>query len=158
MSDFHVLIPKLGESIQEATVTKLFVKQGDTIVEDDLLFEVATDKVDSEIPSPVAGIIKEIRCAEGDIIPVGQIVMIISMGNEAVSVPEVPDKPLIPDTSPETPTPVVVIHPPVVPIDKNELNESGRFYSPLVKSIAAKEGISLNELSSIPGCGCKKQA
>ena len=126
MSDFHVLIPKLGESIQEATVTKLFVKQGDTIVEDDLLFEVATDKVDSEIPSPVAGIIKEIRCAEGDIIPVGQIVMIISMGNEAVSVPEVPDKPLIPDTSPETPTPVVVIHPPVVPIDKNELNESGR--------------------------------
>ncbi len=153
MSDFHVLIPKLGESIQEATVTKLFVKQGDTIVEDDLLFEVATDKVDSEIPSPVAGIIKEIRCAEGDIIPVGQIVMIISMGNEAVSVPEVPDKPLIPDTSPETPTPVVVIHPPVVPIDKNELNESGRFYSPLVKSIAAKEGISLNELSSITGSG-----
>ena len=70
MSDFHVLIPKLGESIQEATVTKLFVKQGDTIVEDDLLFEVATDKVDSEIPSPVAGIIKAIRCAEGDIIPV----------------------------------------------------------------------------------------
>jgi 2-oxoglutarate dehydrogenase E2 component (dihydrolipoamide succinyltransferase) len=77
MSDFHVLIPKLGESIQEATITKLFVKQGDTVVEDDILFEIATDKVDSEIPSPVAGIIKEIRCAENDLIPVGQVVMLI---------------------------------------------------------------------------------
>ena len=61
MSDFQVLIPKLGESIQEATITKLFVKQGDTVTEDEILFEIATDKVDSEIPSPVAGIIKEIK-------------------------------------------------------------------------------------------------
>ena len=153
MSDFHVLIPKLGESIQEATVTKLFVKQGDTVVEDDLLFEVATDKVDSEIPSPVAGVVKEIRCAEGDVIPVGQIVMIISMGNENISAPEVLDKPLIPDTSPYTTTPIVVIQPPDPTVGKDELKESGRFYSPLVKSIAAKEGIALNELSSITGSG-----
>ena len=74
MSDFNVLIPKLGESIQEATITKIFVKQGDTVVEDDLLFEIATDKVDSEIPSPVAGTIKEILCSENDLIPVGQVV------------------------------------------------------------------------------------
>ena len=153
MSDFHVLIPKLGESIQEATITKLFVKQGDTVVEDDLLFEVATDKVDSEIPSPVAGTIKEIRCAENDVIPVGQIVMIISMGNEKIPASEATEKPNVPETSPDTTTPLVIVQPPEVIIDKKDLKEQGRFYSPLVKSIAAKEGVSLNELSSITGSG-----
>ena len=153
MSDFHVLIPKLGESIQEATITKLFVKQGDTVVEDDLLFEVATDKVDSEIPSPVAGVIKEIRCVENDVIPVGQIVMIISMGNEQVSTPEVPDKQIIPETSTNINIPVVAVQTSDVKIDKKDLKEPGRFYSPLVKSIAAKEGIALSELSSITGSG-----
>ena len=153
MSDFHVLIPKLGESIQEATITKLFVKQGDTVVEDDLLFEVATDKVDSEIPSPVAGIIKEIRCAESDVIPVGQIVMIIAMGNEAVSAPEVTEKQIIPETSANTTSTVGIIQTVDVIIDQKDLKEPGRFYSPLVKSIAAKEGINLNELSSITGSG-----
>ena len=88
MSDFNVLIPKLGESIQEATITKLFVKQGDTVTEDEILFEIATDKVDSEIPSPVAGIIKEIRCAENDLIPVGQIVIVIALDNDENSIPE----------------------------------------------------------------------
>ena len=150
MSDFHVLIPKLGESIQEATVTKLFVKQGDTVVEDDLLFEVATDKVDSEIPSPVAGVIKGINCSEGDVIPVGEIVMIISVGSEDVSAPEVVGKPIIPETSPKNTVATVAMQ---LPDDKKELKESGRFYSPLVKSIAAKEGISINELSSITGSG-----
>ena len=84
MSDFEVLIPKLGESIQEATITKLFVKVGDTVKEDDLLFEVATDKVDSEIPSPVSGTIKAILCKVDDILAVGKVAMIIDLEGKDV--------------------------------------------------------------------------
>ena len=153
MSDFHVLIPKLGESIQEATITKIFVKQGDTVIEDDILFELATDKVDSEIPSPVAGTIKEIRCSENDLIPVGQIVIVITLGTEETVVPEllvIPNKPdieVIPDVKPvekEQFSPEINI---------NGLKNSDRFYSPLVKSIATKEGVTLAELESITGSG-----
>ncbi|MBN2777919.1 MAG: biotin/lipoyl-binding protein, partial [Bacteroidales bacterium] len=64
MASFNVVMPKLGESIQEGTITKWFVKEGDTIEEDDVLFEVATDKVDSEIPSPVDGVITKILYPE----------------------------------------------------------------------------------------------
>ena len=82
MGDFNITIPKLGESIQEGTITKLFVKEGDTVKEDDVLFELATDKVDSEIPSPVAGRIKEIKCSENETYPVGEVVIVISTGEE----------------------------------------------------------------------------
>ncbi len=152
MSDFHVLIPKLGESIQEATITKLFVKQGDTVVEDDILFEIATDKVDSEIPSPVAGTIREIRCSENDLIPVGQVVIVIALGDEvlAVSEPEIvveKDKIVDPKSIEEKSEPQPQV------INKSELKSAGRFYSPLVKNIASKEGVSLQELESITGSG-----
>jgi len=150
MSDFHVQIPKLGESIQEATITKLFVKQGDTVVEDDILFEIATDKVDSEILSPVAGTIKEIRCSENDLIPVGQVVIVIGVENDQTTVPEpeiIPQKVEI--QVPET----VVEKVPTPQISKSDSITSGRFYSPLVKSIATKEGVSLNELETITGSG-----
>ena len=150
MSDFHVLIPKLGESIQEATITKLFVKQGDTVIEDEILFEIATDKVDSEIPSPVSGIIKEIRCAENDLIPVGQIVIVIGLDNDENSIPD----PAIIEEKEDIrePEPVVEIKSTQI-ITKEELKNTGRFYSPLVKSIAAKEGVTLTELDSITGSG-----
>ena len=150
MSDFNVLIPKLGESIQEATITKLFVKQGDTVIEDEILFEIATDKVDSEIPSPVAGIIKEIRCAENDLIPVGQVVIVIALDNDETSAPE----PVILTSKAEIPEVKPVIETEVNPVTvKNELKSTGRFYSPLVKSIATKEGINLAGLDSITGSG-----
>lgn len=151
MSDFHVLIPKLGESIQEATITKLFVKQGDTVVEDDILFEIATDKVDSEIPSPVAGTIKEIRCSENDLIPVGQVVIVIGIGNEAGSTPE-PEISL-PKEQLHISEPQTNIPPTAKGIIENNLKNTGRFYSPLVKSIATREGVSLSELDSITGSG-----
>jgi 2-oxoglutarate dehydrogenase E2 component (dihydrolipoamide succinyltransferase) len=150
MSDFNVLIPKLGESIQEATITKLFVKQGDIVVEDDILFEIATDKVDSEIPSPVAGTIKEIRCAENDLIAVGQIVMVIALENGEVKLKEaevVNSEEKIIDYKPEKSQQSSQV------INKNDLKNTGRFYSPLVKSIATKEGVTLNELESITGSG-----
>jgi 2-oxoglutarate dehydrogenase E2 component (dihydrolipoamide succinyltransferase) len=84
MSEFEVVIPKLGESIQEATITKIFVKVGDVVKEDDLLFEVATDKVDSEIPSPVAGTIKSISCQVDDLLAVGKVAMVIDLEGKSI--------------------------------------------------------------------------
>ena len=80
MSNFQIVMPKLGESIQEGTITKWFVKEGDTVVEDDLLFEVATDKVDSEIPSPVDGVISKILFPENSLVAVGEVLAVISIG------------------------------------------------------------------------------
>ena len=157
MSDFHVLIPKLGESIQEATITKLFVKLGDTVIEDQILFEIATDKVDSEIPSPVAGVVKEIMCADNDLIPVGQAVMVIGMGGEVASTPApiAEAAPAVSDKKEKAkpakveaePAPVAAV------VTKEDLNSASRFYSPLVKSIASKEGVSLAELEALTGTG-----
>ena len=155
MSDFNVLIPKLGESIQEATITKLFVKKGDKVAEDDILFEVATDKVDSEIPSPVAGIIKEIRCAENDLIPVGQIVIVIALeAGDTAAAPELkPEPEVVSGKSEISEIKPAEIKQPIPEISKNDLKNTGRFYSPLVKSIATKEGVTLTELESITGSG-----
>ena len=82
MSEFKIQMPKLGESVQEATITKWFVKEGDRIEEDEPLFEVATDKVDSEIPSPVDGIVKKINYQVNDLVPVGEIVAIITTDDD----------------------------------------------------------------------------
>lgn len=154
MSDFNVLIPKLGESIQEATITKLFVKKGDKVAEDDILFEVATDKVDSEIPSPVAGIIKEIRCAENDLIPVGQIVIVIALAAGDTAAPELkPEPEVVSGKSEISEIKPAEIKQSIPEISKNDLKNTGRFYSPLVKSIATKEGVTLPELESITGSG-----
>ncbi|MCK5536026.1 MAG: 2-oxo acid dehydrogenase subunit E2, partial [Bacteroidales bacterium] len=86
MSKFELVIPKLGESVQEATIIKWFVKEGDKIDEDDLLLEIGTDKVDSEIPSPVEGFITKIFFSENELIPVGTVIAHISMdGDESES-------------------------------------------------------------------------
>ena len=79
MANFNILMPKLGESIQEGTITKWFVKEGDTVEEDDMLFEVATDKVDSEIPSPVDGVITKILFPEDSLVPVGEILAVVKI-------------------------------------------------------------------------------
>ena len=83
MSEFKIIMPKLGESIQEGTITKWFVKEGDTVEEDDVLFEVATDKVDSEIPSPVDGVVTKILFPEESLVPVGEVLAIINMDGDA---------------------------------------------------------------------------
>src|SRR5690606_8657764 len=79
MSTFDILMPKMGESVEEATITKWFVKVGDTVEEDQVLLEIATDKVDSEIPSPVAGVVKEIKFETDSLVPVGEIVAVIAL-------------------------------------------------------------------------------
>lgn len=147
MSTFNIVAPKLGESVQEVTITKWFMKLGDTVKEDDLLFEVGSDKVDSEIPSPVEGKIIEIKQKEGDVVPVGDIIAVISLDGED----EVIDSSTIAEQNEEVQT--------LAPKEDHETENSDfqtddkRFYSPLVKNIAKKEGISAEELAKIEGHG-----
>jgi 2-oxoglutarate dehydrogenase E2 component (dihydrolipoamide succinyltransferase) len=147
MSEFEVLIPKLGESIQEATVTKIFVNVGDIVKEDDLLFEVATDKVDSEIPSPVAGIVRSIKCQVDELLSVGKVAMVIDLSNGKIGSSETTEDPVTVKSidSEDMKSPIVEIIP--------EKSKDSKFYSPLVKKIAKKEGIELKELDLVEGSG-----
>jgi 2-oxoglutarate dehydrogenase E2 component (dihydrolipoamide succinyltransferase) len=148
MSTFEILMPKMGESVEEATITKWFVSVGDKIEEDDVLLEIATDKVDSEIPSPVAGTVKEILFETDSLVAVGKPVAIIALegeddgAEEAVS-PEVKD---LEASIEQTASTASVTSAP-------DFSESDKFYSPLVKSIAKEEGISIAELDTIKGSG-----
>jgi Pyruvate/2-oxoglutarate dehydrogenase complex, dihydrolipoamide acyltransferase (E2) component, and related enzymes len=159
MSEFKILMPKLGESVQEATITKWFVKEGDKIEEDEPLFEVATDKVDSEIPSPVDGVVKKVFFELNSLVPVGEIVALIDLGDEDSAVPE--NKVSEPKAEPVSVTKAAsntvvelsaVEKPEIKPVIE-EKAESKRFYSPLVLSIAKSEQISLSELETISGSG-----
>jgi len=145
MSSFEILMPKLGESVQEATITKMFVKLNDVIEEDDMLFEIATDKVDSEIPSPVSGKVVEIRFNEEDVVPVGEIVAIINMSEDAADAEPV--------SQVKEEAAVEVVEETVVSEVSEIKSDSDRFYSPLVKAIAQKENISQVELDAIVGHG-----
>ena len=155
MAQFEIVMPKLGESIQEATITKWFIKEGDTIEEDDILFEVATDKVDSEIPSPVDGKIVKILHPANVLIPVGEVLAIVSLSGEDEEEPEVAtiENSDLESTASEN-----------IQISGGNENSSetslksvrglsNRFYSPLVKKIAEEENISFDELESIEGSG-----
>ena len=148
MSQFEVIMPKLGESITEATITKWFKKEGDVVEEDDVLLEIATDKVDSEIPSPVEGKLSKILYKEGDVVPVGKVIAIISLNGEEVT-PAEPQKEKTQDLPSKQEVKSVAIENSEVQIK----SESGRFYSPLVKTIAKQENISVQELESIEGTG-----
>ncbi len=149
MSKFEIVMPKLGESIQEGTITKWFVKEGDTIQEDDMLFEVATDKVDSEIPSPVEGVVSKILHQEESVVPVGEVVAVINMDGED------DEDDAAPEEVAETVT-TEVAEPAAAAEEESRAparEMSNRFYSPLVRTIAKKENISAEELESIEGSG-----
>ena len=170
MSEFKIQMPKLGESVQEATITKWFVKEGDRIEEDQSLFEVATDKVDSEIPSPVDGVIKKIFFEVNALVPVGETVAIITTDDDDIPTKDAGIDEVMPEPEKETVQPliaqtenkVVVKSPEVIELtevaepksvtDSNE-TKSTRFYSPLVQSIAKSEQVSMVELESIKGSG-----
>ena len=150
MSTFEILMPKMGESVEEATITKWFVSEGDTIQEDDVLLEIATDKVDSEIPSPVAGTVKQIKYNVDDVVAVGLPVAVILLeGAEDTSK----------DTSQATEPEIKVVQPTAVDVssvsvDHSSINKtSDRFYSPLVRRIAQEEKIGTDELEKITGTG-----
>ncbi len=156
MAQFEIVMPKLGESILEATITKWFVKEGDTIEEDDLLFEVATDKVDSEIPSPVEGKIVKILHPANALLPVGEVLAIINLTGEDE---EETEAPTIENsgTSVKASSDIEISEgsgeAPEEASSKSVRKLSNRFYSPLVKKIAEEEKISFDELESIEGSG-----
>lgn len=154
-------MPKMGESIEEATITNWFVKEGDRVEEDDVLLEIATDKVDSEIPSPVEGILKKILFKQDEVVAVGTVIAVIDMEGEE-SAPDEMSNSDLPDSSAELPGADKEINAELTSgtgdidtiEDKNEVVSSeGRFYSPLVRKIAREEGVSQKELDSIHGSG-----
>ena len=147
-----VIMPKMGESITEGTVLEWKKNIGDTIALDETLLEISTDKVDSEVPSPAAGVLVEILFNVNDVVEVGTV--IARIGGEG-------EDPV--EKSPEVVKETLVVEevaqvekvPQVAPVvtSTSSSNEGGRFYSPLVKSIAKTEGISAAELDSISGSG-----
>ena len=161
MAEFELVMPKMGESIMEATILKWLKKEGDPVGEDETILEIATDKVDSDIPSPVEGIIREIRFEEDAVVAVGETIALITIMEEEEN------KSPSPQFSNGSKAPEVPIGEAVQIVKEEEISESfpferrhhfppqykGRFYSPLVRSIAKKEGLTLQHLSAIKGTG-----
>lgn len=156
MATYELKLPKMGESVAEATVTNWLKQPGDTIEADEPVLEIATDKVDSEVPSEVEGVLKEQRFHVDDVVQVGQTLAIIETENGAAEESDV--------TQAETPPAPEVVAEVEAPIEKaaaakadtaaTAVKSSGdRFYSPLVKNIASKEGLSQTELDTISGTG-----
>lgn len=161
MAKNKFLLPKLGESITEATILSWSKKVGDMIEEDETLLEIATDKVDSELPSPFAGKVVEILYQEGDIVAVGQAVAIIeTMEPHSQENVVNPDPVKIEKSHPKAPDPQTVAEEHIPSKSSNgsvELksrpSNSKRFYSPLVRAIAELEQMSIAELDQIEGSG-----
>ncbi|MFY7988990.1 MAG: dihydrolipoamide acetyltransferase family protein [Flavobacterium sp.] len=149
MAKFELKLPKMGESVAEATVTNWLKKVGDKIEMDEAVLEIATDKVDSEVPSEVAGTLVEILFNTDDVVQVGQTIAIIETeGGAVASTPDV--KADTPVAVAEVTKAVEVAKETVAPAD---FSASDKFFSPLVKNIAKEEGISLAELETIAGSG-----
>ncbi|MGN6249116.1 MAG: dihydrolipoamide acetyltransferase family protein [Ginsengibacter sp.] len=152
MSTVDLIMPKLGESIMEATILKWHKKPGDKVQMDETVLDIATDKVDSEVPSTAEGTISEILYKENDVVPIGQVIARIdTVGDGSVSQSSQ-------SSSTQTVEPEeaeVMEEVPYTPDEKRSTsNGSGiRFYSPLVLNIASSEGISMSELEKIEGTG-----
>ncbi len=176
MSKVELVMPKMGESIIEATILKWHKKVGDRVEQDETILEIATDKVDSEVPSPVSGVISELLFAENDVVAVGKVIAMIATEatveekrDPSVSAPKMDV--LMAEKSQngsasaaKTSQNGASIVPKAEPIAIAELtaglttelpkaSDGGRFYSPLVRTIAKQEGISVPELEAISGSG-----
>ena len=161
MAEFKVELPKMGESVAEATITTWLKSVGDTIEEDEPIVEIATDKVDSEVPAPCSGILKEVLFNEGDVVAVGSIFAVIDsdVSSENTS-NNIPYEPTISKEDIEEKVKQEILEPltNLSKIEiKNDFKNSTKFYSPLVKSIASKEGISIEELEIINGTGSNQR-
>lgn len=156
MSKFELKLPQMGESVAEATLTTWLKEVGDTIEMDEAIFEIATDKVDSEVPSEVEGTLVERRFEVDDIIKVGEVVAVIEVTGDSDKAAPVEEKATIEE---EVEEPIAQIQQQVfaaketVATPVQDFSSSERFYSPLVKNIAKEEGISIAQLDTIPGTG-----
>lgn len=153
---FEVVMPEMGESVMEGTVIEWVKSVGDNVEVDEPLLEIATDKVDTEVPSPEAGTLSEILVEAGETIQVGQTIAIIQTGNAAAApAKSEPKKEPATKSEPDTAASNGAKKKEPVPVSEGVKRTSGdgRFYSPLVRSIAKEEGISQDELDQIEGSG-----
>src|SRR3569832_1939677 len=157
---FQLIMPKMGESVAEATILKWLKKEGDKIEVDEPVLEIATDKVDTEVPSPSAGILSKKMYEEGQVVKVGQVVALIDNGegkpasntvssNGKAETEKIKAESIL-ETAPSFHT-VATIDAPLVTAG------SAKFYTPLVKNIAKQEGVTVAELDSIKGSGMNER-
>ncbi|RYH75429.1 2-oxo acid dehydrogenase subunit E2 [Flavobacteriaceae bacterium 144Ye] len=155
MAKFELKLPKMGESVAEATITSWLKEVGDTIEADEAVLEIATDKVDSEVPSEVDGVLVEKLFNADDVVQVGQTIAIIETeGEVSAEAPAVTSEPVKEEAAEqvavaEVAKTVEVAKETIAPV----VSSGDRFYSPLVKNMAKQEGISQAELDAIPGTG-----
>ena len=149
MARFELKLPKMGESVAEATITNWLKKVGENIDMDEAVLEIATDKVDSEVPSEVSGTLVEILFQVDNVVQVGQTIAIIETEGGAITT--------TPEVKSEVPVPIVEVEKTIeVALETSapaDFSGSDKFFSPLVKNMAKTEGISLSELEAIPGSG-----
>jgi 2-oxoglutarate dehydrogenase E2 component (dihydrolipoamide succinyltransferase) len=153
MAKFELKLPKMGESVAEATITSWLKKVGDKIAADEAVLEIATDKVDSEVPSEVSGTLVEILFNVDDVVLVGQTIAIIDTegGSAPMEVPKVEVAPAIVEIEKAIEVAKEVVQP--VAAVAVDFSSSEKFFSPLVKNIAKEEGVSIAELETIKGSG-----
>lgn len=165
MAQVELIMPKMGESIMEATILKWVKQVGDSVEIDETILEIATDKVDSEVPSPVSGVIAKILYPEDETVEIGKVIAVIATEGEEVSTvptPSVEESPTINGVNQndvekekvpaQEMAPSTMTAEPAASLPKT-VSSSGRFYSPLVKNIAKKENIGIEELDKISGTG-----
>ena len=160
MGQYHFKLPKMGESVTEATVTKWLKQVGDKVILDDPIVEIATDKVDTDVTSEVEGVILEQRFKENDVVQVGETLLVIETEEEidSTSLPVQSEKSVESEKNKKSENEVVasILEEEMDSIDNlitSRVEPSKRFYSPLIKSISKKEGILQEELDRIPGTG-----
>ena len=156
MAQEELIMPKMGESVAEATIIKWLKEEGETVELEEPVLEIATDKVDSEVPSPVEGVLVKRLFNEDDVVQVGQAIAVIETEGSGASAAPAPAAESTPQPAPaavaeERVAEAVAAAAPASEIPSN--SDSDRFYSPLVRSIAQKEGIGFEELEGIAGTG-----
>jgi 2-oxoglutarate dehydrogenase E2 component (dihydrolipoamide succinyltransferase) len=154
-----VTLPQLGETVTEGTITRWFKKVGDTIAADEALFEVSTDKVDTEVPSPVSGVVLEIRAAEGDTVPVGAVLAVVGSTDAAPAPAPEPEVAPVVEVPAPAPAPEPVVDPvveapapapapiPVATAESVEHLSDNRLLSPVVRRLVAEHGINPDDIT-----------
>jgi 2-oxoglutarate dehydrogenase E2 component (dihydrolipoamide succinyltransferase) len=160
MAQIELKMPKMGESVHEATIIRWLKEEGNPVQADESLLEIATDKVDSEVPSVAGGTLIKKLFNEGDVVQVGTTIALIETGIEAPGItPVATVQEAMPSTTSPAQSPVSIasaqISNPSTPALNLLSNSVNRFYSPLVRNIAQTEGIAQSELDSIPGTGAE---
>lgn len=159
MAQVELIMPKMGESIMEATILRWVKNPGDSVETDEPILEIATDKVDTEVPSPVSGVIAQVLFKENDVVPVGKVIAVIHTEGESAqplpspAIAESPASNGALSHGHHSPALAAAVPATTAPVQIRSTGENARFYSPLVRNIAQKEMISTQELEAVPGSG-----